>query len=559
MDNQENLESNKLHGKDFSSEKYKVDRRFNANEFISILNGSNTDHIYVSSHNAEAERQKKRQLESEGKEYKSPAIRIPSPWYSHRPEIKYVNTPKDKWPSYFRPHYTIITEDIDYNYYKTFLGTKGNIPPFNTEISINHCKFSGKLNVNGLLTNCNVSFNDIYLNEFEQLGKNETPLTFFDCTIPTLNLTNISTEEILISNCNILNLFIHNIDNTINVLNIKHCTINNIFLHGKINAIEIINIKKTERIDVNAEFESFNINCKNLTEHNEKGEEVTIHRPLQDTDFTIKQFHIAFNNKTKGLIFIENINIINIKLTGINIGNIILRNIGIYGLSFDNLINTGEMKIIKLNDIKKLIINDSFLGKTELINIDLRGTLIDFIRSSISEIIQNDVKFPDNIYGVKKNDYKNIQEAYRQLKLSASKQGNRIREIEYESLEMDSYYKNKFDKKNWSDEIILFLNLISNNHGRYWPLALIGLLASTIILFILIKIELGFSFIIGLPNSKEVAEYLEFALNPVHDITKILSGYGFLPDRVKLYDVIAKLASGFYIFQFIRAFRKYVK
>ncbi|NOQ72472.1 MAG: hypothetical protein GQ574_10750 [Crocinitomix sp.] len=165
--------------------------------------------------------------------------------------------------------------------------------------------------------------------------------------------------------------------------------------------------------------------------------------------------------------------------------------------------------------------------------------------------------------GVKKNiplkEKREYYEAYREYKLMMSKAKNKPDEIFFKSKEYNSKYRQlSWFGRGFSDKLILFLNRISNNHGRYWIVPIIWLFV------------LGIVFFIGLYNNTSFAEnsshvsyttadkfgfYLRF-LNPTHKLD-MFGEESYLSVYAVIYDWAFRIISSYLIFQTISAFRKY--
>lgn len=554
------------------SKEIKIERILAAKEFLKIIDGHNDDFIYHSSNDAENVRMSQRAAAASGKPFQLRPVRIPSPWLAHGPALKYEHLSPEDRPTWAKPHYTGIKGNVIYTPYRhdPLTNTSRQMGELERELIFSSCRFSGKLDLTNLKSTKKIHFENFYLNEDDSLGFEEVDLRFFNCSIPELYLTNILSKTTLLENCTVTTLEINCERNIINKLIIKNCNITTLKITKNVKFIEITNIEKLNKLDITANYEKLNINTESfiINEQDPKDNSKILNKiiiPFNEPNYNINSLFIENNDKQKSETTIQSTNYNDVCLTGINSGNTIINMVTMKTLTFDNFTNTGHIKVVGLQKIDTLKIRESILGKLELLSINLEKSKISFSNSSIHDIILNGSRFPNNISGITNTDYKNIQEAYRQLKYASIKQNNRIREIEYEALEIEAFRKNKADYKSSRDKFILCTNRYSNFHGKDWLMPLIHLLWITLLLYILTNCTLGYTYSWGIPTTTEIAEYLEIALNPVHDIRKVLTESQSIkekesiPGAVKVYDIISKLATGYFLFQFLRAFRKYVK
>jgi hypothetical protein len=284
----------------------------------------------------------------------------------------------------------------------------------------------------------------------------------------------------------------------------------------------------------------------------------------------IKSLSFLLTDKTEDLS-LSNLDIDCFTLAGRCNGKVLyFKNINTDDFNIKEFVNDGTLRFhnFYLNNEGKGQISDSQLGKTEFNNVKLgRAKMFRIYNSNLSEIAASNTVFPSNIRGETDDDYLETREVYRQLKFASSKQGDRIKELEYEKYEMINYQKSlKLDLSIngiWRalDRFILLTNRLSNDHGQNWLFSLLWFIVITPILYAAIKYNLGNEIIFGVfPTKENCAEYLEVSLNPLHDFNKIFSnGKSSNFYSAKIFDSILKLVSGYLIFQFLRAFRKFVR
>ena len=253
-----------------------------------------------------------------------------------------------------------------------------------------------------------------------------------------------------------------------------------------------------------------------------------------------------------------------LELYGVNNNSILFKSCSINKINIRDFANPGDLSLHNIDNINEIHIEDSSMGKAEFLDVDLsKPAVAKIISSNISDIILIDTVFPDVLMGNSKTDFKSIRDAFRQLKLASGKQGNRIQELKYEASEMEAYKQDNSAIKTLDEKAILLFNKLTNNHGQNWLMPLLEILIFTIPAFMLIKLQMGYTFVFGYISAGDFGQYLEFAFNPLHNFI-ILFGEDktISSDKLgiaRLIDVAAKIVSGLLIFQLIRAFRKYVK
>jgi hypothetical protein len=271
------------------------------------------------------------------------------------------------------------------------------------------------------------------------------------------------------------------------------------------------------------------------------------------------------NQTAKGTYLFRQANFHKLIMYGANNNTILFKNCSINNIDIRDFSNTGEFALHNINKINQIAIEDSSMGKAEFLDVELSTAAVTKLtRSNVLDVVLIDTTFSEALVTSKQDDYKGIRDAFRQLKLTSGKQGNRIQELRYEALEMGAYYKDDTSLKSRSDRFILWSNEWSNNHGQDPVRALIWLGAITLSLYSLIKLcqgdKLNFSYFFI-----TASEYMNFALNPLHDYSKVFGltdGPGSKPlcaGGAMVLDTLSRLLSGYLLFQFLRAFRKFVK
>lgn len=280
----------------------------------------------------------------------------------------------------------------------------------------------------------------------------------------------------------------------------------------------------------------------------------------------IKRFNLEIienNSKIKISINTANTFIDTFTISGIlNEGRFTIKDTNFKNLNIKGFTNNIVFQIHNVTVLNSLNIHDSSLGKAEFNNVKLEcKEAIQIYQSNISDINLLNSPIPNNIIAKNNNDYEGLKEIFCQLKNIANRQKNKVDELKYQQLEFDAYEKLLRKEGNWQDKFILYTNKWSNNHGQEWFRAFSKLLFLSIFFYCVIKILLGYLYFNPNLIWQELALFLNFAFNPLHDFKDIFpkemenAYYG----SALLVDTIAKLLSGYLIFQGLRAFRKYAQ
>lgn len=271
--------------------------------------------------------------------------------------------------------------------------------------------------------------------------------------------------------------------------------------------------------------------------------------------------NIDFRGVIQGNIIIERI-YTDIKVDGINFGNIFIKNADIFTFHACDFQNNGLISFSEIRSGNYFVVDNSTTGKMNFLNANINVFKeIIIVNSNIDGA--NFLIYPNKItsrsrnklagYGITnyKQNNLNLKNVYNQLKRIAKKNGDIDISSRFESLE---HKKLLFSKKCGFDSILLFLNWVSNDNGRSWSR---GVLFTLIVAFIFFRIylyNLNVSF-----NFKECyTEYILF----ITSFPKLeLDGYSELNDnwKIKLVIWLSRIFISYGIYQTIAAFRKYGK
>ncbi len=280
-------------------------------------------------------------------------------------------------------------------------------------------------------------------------------------------------------------------------------------------------------------------------------------------DFVSQKIEIQFPGKH----LTESVRITGIKsneLKIINLKNksnnqINLERISVGQLVFLWLHNDGWLSIqnIDCNARAKSLfsLQDCYLGRAELYHIDLASfENIKIYNCHLQDIVPVSVKwnFDTNAYKETKTSY--LRELFRQLKNVCSKNMDKISQLRFEKMEMYYYSAQLNWRTNTEDWIIFKTNQFSNNHGQSWIRPLLWLFGVSFILYTILL------YFYGNFGCYHIGNYLYFVM-PFHSVDDVLclkSSAAISNNWVQFWDILQKLFSGYFIFQFLRAFRRFV-
>lgn len=232
------------------------------------------------------------------------------------------------------------------------------------------------------------------------------------------------------------------------------------------------------------------------------------------------------------------------------------------------------------NDVKaKLVISYSNLGKIDFIGCNLSVFNLVFAFSKITEVFLAGTHMPISIdVPEDKIDDLHTQRrlGYSQIKKIFENRGDTVEAGNYYAKEMDAHYESLNYIENWWEKTNLLLSKISSYYGQSWKRGLISLFIVSTILFSLYTYALGYR--LSLPatnntlnNCYEVISYLFEFMNPIrradyipeqlyifHYSEKPIEIYQ-IPRLARIIDVLSRVVIGFFLYQFVQAFRKYGK
>lgn len=309
--------------------------------------------------------------------------------------------------------------------------------------------------------------------------------------------------------------------------------------------------------------------------------------------------------KGNGTLHIYNKDISKINLSNASISNIVFGNFELQGeYLFSNCIFTSlvfdrthiESKNVKFNLVRlrnrgKLVFHNCDLGKAHFTQCTFSSATVVFHNSKIQEIFLIATDFPKEISSSTDHrlNFAIAQLFYGQLQTAYIKQGDNIRANDFQSSEIEAYYRSlkwglkrtftpfrnldvKFRSRKLRDyeiniellnvtKLSLWFNYVSNGFGRKWFNAALFTFAFGLLFFLFVvwsteEYELGISSLHGWPEI-----FLRF-MNPLRQFkleemfeNKVLT-FGALSS---MWDFLGRIFVAYGYYQTIQAFRRYGK
>ncbi|KAA3436755.1 hypothetical protein [Rufibacter hautae] len=266
---------------------------------------------------------------------------------------------------------------------------------------------------------------------------------------------------------------------------------------------------------------------------------------------------LSFSGYSGGKVYVENC----------KVENLYIREYSSKGET--TFFNVGPLGLVEKEN--KIEIYKSNLDNTWFDDIDFtKFKIVSFYRTKFGKAVFTSCAFPNDYtsfdkfkslenvhYPDKKSDsyYKNQYEIFLQLKSMLESTGNF-----YESQKMQAISNEALKQikhiSSW-DKLILWINGKSNNHGLSIKLPLMYFFSFSIILYIIYLMSLGRMFNKNDVDLNLVGYYFSF-IDITHRVDFLANKEEFNPISLCV-DFFNKIISGFFIFQFVSAFRKYGK
>ncbi|WP_026838200.1 hypothetical protein [Gillisia sp. JM1] len=291
----------------------------------------------------------------------------------------------------------------------------------------------------------------------------------------------------------------------------------------------------------------------------------------------INKLTLPLTSSAKGYIKLENLKIDETKLFGINENvKINFKNIEFNQLNMIDFTNLNDINFNRCRGSNESTLNlvDSDLGEMKLNSFSFKSfSIIQIDNISIYKMAISNVQWFDEsqlrIAGELSavEIEKSKREIYRQFKQSLKSSGNILESIDFRAKELRSY-RNELklsDKYPLSERMVMMVNQ-SNDYGLNWwkPVWIIFLITlGFYIIFLPIFSELAYCFcptMVCFSNTGTTfLSNFDVFFQLFNPVRKFDSVYGAVSsDIMYLYDLLHRIVLGVFIFQIIRAFRKYV-
>jgi len=279
-------------------------------------------------------------------------------------------------------------------------------------------------------------------------------------------------------------------------------------------------------------------------------------------------FSYLADSQFKGLLLITGFTIGTLTLNGHNnTGRLMFQQLKVGLVSISQFTNSGLISFSNITpeEFSSVILcHRSNLGKCEIYDVNFaqfKEVVID--NTNVQDIITTNITWCRSIRSVLSGIDKqaHLRENYRQLKNVMIRQNDKVQELAYYRQEMNALLKTlHIEGSNRADRFIIWTNKISNDHGLSWQRAFGLLILATFTCYLGINLIMGFTHFDNAKIFKHVALFFE-SMNPVRKFSAIYndskdnqaSSLGYL------IDVLYRFLASYLIFQFISAFRKYVK
>ena len=458
-----------------------------------------------------------------------------------------------------------------------------------TNLNFTNCLFK-KIQI---INETEIDFNDISFNfyfcqiqdiQIELITTEQISLHFHGCIISG-NIQSNKLKNVGLNNCITPSLFLQNQKR----IDISY-TEENIFLYRWIALLKSTDIKSTN--DLLCLKQSIYINHSkqvNVRFSHNSTDKLGIYRAKfeQLNEYKIRyylsseeknklniNFSIDFSKEKDEQLKITNCILNSLSLSGSAYGKISIENTKINNFYIRDFSSQSEILFYNINPYSadsKFEIHKSNMDNSWFDNINFNGyKLLSFYRSRFAKATFTSCNFPkdslsfdkfktlENIHysdNKQQNYYKDQYETFLQLRKSLDGTGNYFEAQKLSAISKDSL--RKVSSLPNSDKFILYLNSISNYHGLSIKRPIIGLLIFSISFYVLYLLSIDRIFTTSEFDWSLVGHYFSFLdLTHKKDFLIPKSEYTFW---TLFLDFTNKIFVGFFIFQFISAFRKYVK
>lgn len=455
----------------------------------------------------------------------------------------------------------------------------------------------------------NCLFKNVRIENFDIIDFPDISIQFVNCYIENFDANEISTNISILFNSSIFS-------GTVQSSNIKRVNISNSIIRNNIFIIgpkdvhisyteENIFLKrwkrlfkplKTNFIDLIKEKQYYYIHdsenvifITNESKSSKSGpyrikyeqiDEYKIGYYLKQEEKQLFDIHLSINynqNEENGEVKVINSHLSSLSLSGYSNSKISIDNTKISNWFIRDFSTQKEVNFYNISPLKnrkeksKIEIHKSNLENIWFDNINFSDyNIVSFFRTKFGKSTFTSCNFPtdntsfekfktlENVhYPDQKSDnyYKDQYEIFLQLKIILESTGNFYEAQKLQAISNDALKKIK-QISCW-DRAILWINGKSNNHGLSIKLPLMYFLSFSMIFYILYLLSLGRIFNCNKINYSLIGYYFSF-IDLTHR-TDFLVGKDEFNIASLTIDFINKLICGFFIYQFVSAFRKYGK
>ncbi|MGJ1291275.1 MULTISPECIES: hypothetical protein [Sphingobacterium] len=432
-------------------------------------------------------------------------------------------------------------------------------------------------------------FNCLYekvtiINE-EEIPFQHISIAFFNCLLPEIEVEVIKSENISIG------FYGSFISGEINTSKLQSVDINNCITSTSLFLIDI------PKVQINFTKENFRPDLWQglFIQHYIENSQILLENPIKfyiynpqtinlssnfvpEEEFFYPEIVISYKDgehHTETIFKGLSLNVLSI--TGNPAGNVSLENSKVRSWYISDFIPTGTVSIYSIEPISlsdpdnRIGIHNSKLDGVEFDNVSFnKYPIISFYRTKFSKAIFTSCDFPDdyntfssfvpieNVHypNSRPSNYAKAQyEIFLQLKKALEDRGNYYEAQKLQAISHEALRQIKTISR--YDRAILNINNLSNNHGLSIKRPLLGFLIISIPLYIIYLLSVGRVFNSSDFDLSLIGYYFSFI-----DITHRAD---FLVDKNEfswwtlIIDYIGKISVGFFIYQFIAAFRKYGK
>lgn len=462
--------------------------------------------------------------------------------------------------------------------------------PTKTVFNFHHCNFT-KLTINNFIE---IGFKDISihfmycnitsLEIFSILSKNIS-VVLYSCIISG-NIVSDNLKSVTINTCICISLFLQNQQNVL-----FSFSVNNILVREWIKMLRFTDLNSLEElIALKQSVYINNVLRGNFTfPHSSKDPvgffydkyEMSRQPNLRYSLSNIQKNRLAINlhinnfqNQEESSIKINNYILDSLSLTGPTAGAFLIENSKINNLYIRDFSSTKETLLYNITPYSinsKLEVHRSNMDNSWFDNIDFNSySILSFHRTRFAKASFTSCNFPVDSLSFQKfktlenihypdeksiNYYKDQYETFLQLKLSLESTGNFFEAQKLSAISKDAL--RKIDTLPPSDKFILWLNNLSNTHGLSIIRPFLGLIIFSVIFYIAYLVSIDRIFYLDQNlDSTLLGHYFTF-LDITHKSNFLISESEQTFWSLAI-DFFNKIVVGFFIFQFISAFRKYV-